>query len=330
MDIAQNEFNPPAVLRNPYIQSLLASKNFRSWGSSPVKSTAKKTILTIDNSVRLLAYLSANTQQTPKGIVIFLHGWEGSVDSSYILTTSTLLFQMGYSVIRINFRDHGRSHHLNKGLFFASKLNEVFQAVKISAQSCGMLPAFLIGFSLGGNFALRIALHCQHESIKNLKHVLAISPVLNPNKTTSIIDNTTFIRNYFLKKWRRSLSIKQCLYPQYYHFEDILKLNTIREITDKLIRSYSDFLNATTYFNAYTINRVMLQTVQIPTTIITSMDDPIIPIDEFSRLSPNETLHLAIQRFGGHNGFIGGWSLKSWCAPQIVRLFDGIVQQESN
>ena len=327
--IARDACHPPTLLRNPYLQSLLASKNVRSWGGSEVRRNAREIVLTIDDSIRLLAYYTAFRSGTPKGIVVFLHGWEGSVDSAYIIATSAILYQSGYSIFRINYRDHGHSHHLNQGLFLASRLTEVFEAVKWGAQSGGNIPAFLIGFSLGGNFAMRIGRHCRHDPIKNLKHIIAISPVLNPSKTTSIIDNTHLIRNYFLKKWRRSLSKKQRLYPKHYHFEDIIKFNSIWKITEKLIQRYSGFPNANAYFNAYTIDYGLLQSLKIPTTVITSMDDPIIPIEDFDALNQMDMLRLAIQRFGGHNGFISGWLLKSWYARQIVRLLDSIVRQES-
>ena len=47
------------------------------------------------------------------------------------------------------------------------------------------VPAFIVGFSLGGNFALRIARRCRREPIDNLRHVFCISPVLDPEKATA-------------------------------------------------------------------------------------------------------------------------------------------------
>ena len=64
------------------------------------------------------------------GQVILLHGWEGSADSTYILRTGNALYRRGYDIFRLNFRDHGDSHHLNRGIFYAVLLEEVFQAVR--------------------------------------------------------------------------------------------------------------------------------------------------------------------------------------------------------
>ncbi len=61
---------------------------------------------------------------------MLLCGWEGSVNSAYILGTGKFLYNHGYSVFRLNYRDHGDSHALNPGLFYAALLDEVFKAVQ--------------------------------------------------------------------------------------------------------------------------------------------------------------------------------------------------------
>ncbi len=39
---------------------------------------------------------------------MLMHGWEGSADSLYLLSASQSLFEAGFEVVRLNFRDHGR------------------------------------------------------------------------------------------------------------------------------------------------------------------------------------------------------------------------------
>ncbi|MCK7507659.1 MAG: alpha/beta hydrolase [Desulfobacterales bacterium] len=94
--------------------------------------------------------------------------------------TGRALFRRGYDVFRLNFRDHGRSHHLNSGIFYAARLPEVFEAVRTAARSAGARPVFLIGFSLGANFALRVALRCARNPIPKLKHVGGHQPRARP------------------------------------------------------------------------------------------------------------------------------------------------------
>ena len=78
------------------------------------------------------------------------------------------------------------------------------------ARQAGELPVFLLGFSLGANFSLRIAIKHTKTPVERLKGVFAVSPPLDPYKTTLAIDEAPALyRKYFLRKWKRSLKKKQ-------------------------------------------------------------------------------------------------------------------------
>lgn len=323
-------FHPPLILKGPLMQSVLASSRLRTIGKNQMKRVAKNTILTSNSGVRLTGEVSTASLTPPKGGVIILHGWEGSIDSTYVMQTGKHLHRCGYTVYRINLRDHGNSHHLNKGLFFATLLDETFEAVSQAASQLAELKAmhvFLVGFSLGGNFALRIARRAEKQPIYNLKHVVAISPVLDPNKATDCIDNQPFLQYYFLRKWTRSLKQKESCFPKKYNFSNVMKLGNIRSITDELIPRYSSFKNALDYFQGYTLTGSALSDINTPTTIIISKDDPVIPIDDFMKLELNPRTELVIHPNGGHNGFIETILLSSWYEGKLSKCFDQIVKK---
>ena len=185
------------------------------------------------------------------------------------------------------------------------------------------VPAFIVGFSLGGNFALRIARRCRREPIDNLRHVVCISPVLDPEKATARIDAIPYIRIYFLKKWRRSVRLKQALYPQRYDFSPLSAETSVRGLTDALLAGYSDFSSTRAYFKTYTVLGDALHRIPLPLTLLTAADDPIIAVEDFEQLRLNRFARLSIQHHGGHNGFIEGFGLQSWYEPLLVELFDG-------
>ena len=151
---------------------------------------SREIIINTSAGSKLLSFLSRHP--VSKGLIILLHGWEGSSSSAYVLATGDYFYNLGFSICRLNLRDHGDSHHLNEGLFHGALLEETFEAVNYLSQQSENLPVYLIGFSLGGNFALRIAMKHYRIPIANLKHVFAISPPLDPYKTTLAIDNGYF------------------------------------------------------------------------------------------------------------------------------------------
>jgi len=303
------------------LQTVLGSKRPGCFRPRSLPSSSR--VLGVEGGVRLSGALSLVKTAPARGLAILLHGWEGSMDSAYVAATGQYLFRHGFNIFRLNFRDHGDSHSLNRGLFYATLLDEVCQAVIAAARMIPGVPVFLCGFSLGGNFALRIARAWSHKPPTDidLKHVTAISPVLDPSKATDAIDGHRAIRRYFLKKWQRSLRMKQRLFPESYDFADILNLSTIRQMTEKLLSRYSTYPNAAAYFAGYTLCGRDLESVSIPTTIITSKDDPIIPVEDFYHLSVNRHLRLIIHLYGGHNGFISSWRGQAWYENYLLHIF---------
>jgi predicted alpha/beta-fold hydrolase len=257
--------------------------------------------------------------------VTLIHGWEGSSDSSYILSTGNYLYEKGYDIFRLNLRDHGNSHHLNENLFHGALIDETFQAVSNVARLSDHLPYYIIGFSMGANFALRIALKHFSSPILSLRHVICVSPALDPYKATLSIDESLPIyRYYFLNKWKRSLQKKQSLFPKRYDFQDILKLKTCMALTEAIMPYYPDFKSYREYFNHYTLSGNVFANLSVPVTIIASEDDPVVPISDLYNIKNNKLLHLLIQKYGGHCGFLNFMPFECW----YEKIVENILEQE--
>ena len=158
-----DRFDPGPGIRNPHLQSILASLKLRVRGANPL-SAARELILDAGGGVRLQGFWSRH-DPTGRGLVAMIHGWEGSAASAYMLSCGRTLFREGFDIFRLNLRDHGDSHHLNEDLFHGARIDEVFQAMTAVAALSPGTPFFIVGFSLGGNFALRIALRAGNGSL---------------------------------------------------------------------------------------------------------------------------------------------------------------------
>lgn len=321
---AADAFHPRFPLKNAHVQSILSSLRIRAIGARAWISGSREQTLTSDAGVRLQGFYTPLRNTASKGLVILLHGWEGSAESTYILTTGRYLYENGYEIFRLNYRDHGHSHHLNAGLFFATNLGEVFESVRQAAALSKAAPVFLAGFSLGGNFALRIAAECAAFPIPSLRHVVAISPVLDPSNATDRIDRAPLYREYFLKKWRRSLRKKQHLFPERYHFNGaLLRSESCRKMTEALLSHQCEFKTPDEYFDGYNLTGGRLKKMAVPTTLITAADDPIIAVDDFERLQLSLETRMIIHRHGGHNGFITGLFSGTWHERFMTGVFGG-------
>jgi hypothetical protein len=319
----EDRFIPQSFARNPHIQTIFASLKLRAMGKHTLFSAATEMTIEAGNGARLLGYYSRHLNNPSIGLITLIHGWEGSSDSTYVISTGYYFYKKGYDIFRLNLRDHGPSHHLNEGLFHGVLLEETFNAVSRVAEFSKDKPYYLIGFSLGGNFAMRVARKYSDTSIPNLKHVFSISPALDPYKSTLAIDRSPALyRYYFLSKWKQSLKKKQSAFPKIYDFNEALKLDTVLGITEAIMCYYPDFPTYRDYFNHYTLRADMFSHLQIPLTLIASTDDPILPKEDILTLKENHYLHLSIQQYGGHCGFLRPFPHGCW----YERKIDDILQ----
>jgi predicted alpha/beta-fold hydrolase len=317
------DFKPPFYLRSPMVQTILNSSGLRRRCGKKMRDAAEEQIIDAGDGVRLQGFLSRQKNISPRGLVILLHGWEGSADSAYIIHTGEYLFSAGYNVFRLNYRDHGATHSLNEGLFLGTLIDEVFNAVRKAAADADGIPVFIAGWSIGANFAVRIARRCGDKKIPGLKMIAAVNPPLDPMKATEMIDESPLIRSYFVKKWKRSLAKKQKVFPQIYDINDVLAKKGCMEMTEAFLPRYSRYKNAAEYFSNYTLKSGYLDRIKVPLTIIMSKDDPVISSDDFYRVNMSAFVKLIMQSYGGHCGYITGLKLNAWYEPLMLELFNG-------
>ena len=314
-------FHPPYGMGNRHIQSMFGSSRLRKFlmrrRAVDVLRLSRGEVLKCSDGVRLKGYFTPQPESS-KGLVIFLHGWEGSADSAYVLSCAALLYRSGFEIFRLNFRDHGDTHNLNQGLFHSCRINEVVEAVGCIQKLHRAQKTFLVGYSLGGNFALRIGVRAEVAGL-DLAKVVAICPVLRPRSTLEALENGFWLyHHYFLKKWKNSLRAKEKYFPERYNFGNLGRFRTISEATDFFVRNYSDFPNLNTYLEGYSLTGDVLADLSVLSHLIVAADDPIIPCEDLSALVASEALRVTVLPNGGHCAFFSNYWLESWVDTKVL------------
>jgi len=320
-------FRPARWLRGRHFQTILPSFPLHrarvERRAAPLLATSEELLLDCGDGVKLQAFHSSHARrgrEPGKRLAILLHGWEGSADSQYLLSLAQSLFAADFEVVRLNLRDHGATHHLNRELFHSCRLPEVVGAVRALAQKFNGLPMVLAGFSLGGNFMLRVAAHAEGRHLP-IERVVAISPVLDPAVTLDTLERATPIyHGYFVRKWSRSLAKKQLAWPGHYDFDELLRVRNLREMTRQLVLLHTEYPKLEDYLAGYSITGNRLTTLAAPATIFTSLDDPIIDNTDLARLARAPRLDIVTTAHGGHCGFIESLGDTNWIDVQAVRL----------
>lgn len=320
-------FYPAFGLRNTHTQSILNSSAFRRRivfrRSSALLDAEQEWMVDGGNGVKLLGHYSPQPSGS-RGLVVLFHGWEGSSRSNYIVGLGSLLYAQGYDVFRLNFRDHGDSHHINAGIFHSCRLDEIIHAVKDIQQRLGATNWALAGYSLGGNFALRVALAAPVSGL-SLARVVAVSPVISPANTLKAMEDGPGGRyeDYYIRKWARSVHLKQKFFPDAYDYDEWHRLEGLRAKTDFMATRYYEFESLEQYFEGYSVAGDRLAALETPTTILTSADDMVIPIGDFQTLPKNGNIELLVTRYGGHCAFLKNWKMDSWADDLVIDRVSG-------
>jgi len=314
---------PPWWLRSPHMQTMLGSSPWRiRRGAELLAATGATTtahVLDAGEGVRLQGLFSTPADREPRGLALLLHGWEGSAESSYMRLTAARLLEQGFATFRLNFRDHGDTHHLNEALFHSNRIDEVVQAAGDLVRRFPHRPLVAAGYSLGGNFALRLALRAPAAGLP-LARVAAVCPVIDPAVTMAHMERGWHVYlRYFERRWRASLLRKRALWPQRHAFDDRTLQQGMRALTTWLVERHTDFGTLDAYFDGYSIAGDRLGVLQVPAEILMAEDDPVIPVGDFHalRLPPHVRLELA--RHGGHCGFLLGASMDGYAESWVAR-----------
>jgi hypothetical protein len=314
-------FRPPALLGHRHVQSTITQAPWRRYrvlqAAERLLGCAREVVLDCGEGVRLQGFMSAN-RGGGRGFVVLLHGWEGSADSSYILSAGSALLEAGFSVFRLNLRDHGDTKALNEGLFHSCRIDEVVGAVRRIRELAGTGHFSLVGQSLGGNFALRVGARAEGVGL-TIDRIIAVCPVLKPASTMRALDEGLWIyRRYFLSRWRKSLFAKAGAFPHLYDFGDLRRFGTLTAMTEFFVERYTEFDSLNQYLSGYAITGDVLRGLEVPSRIILAVDDPVIPVEDLDEVAAAPTLEVSLSRHGGHCGFVDAAFGPTWSDRAIV------------
>ena len=331
--ITPSPYRPAFWLRSPHLQSFLSTSPMRrtrgAWLLRRGGAVSRPYIVDGGDGVRLEGVHSRLPDRAPRALALLLHGWEGSIESSYMRTTAAHLLQAGFEVFRLNFRDHGDTHHLNEALFHSNRIDEVVNAARdVAARFLGDSgrPMVVAGYSLGGNFALRVAARARAAGLP-VARVAAVCPVLDPAVTmTRMEQGIPFYLRYFERKWRASLRRKRDNFPQFYDFDDSVLTLGMRDLTRWMVERHTDFDGLDAYFNGYSVAGDRLAAMDVPAHILTSADDPVIPVEEFHALRLPAGSAIEIAQWGGHCGFLDSLRMdgyaERWVTARLAAALD--------
>lgn len=317
------EYIPPLVYRNGHSNTIAAASFLRKVYAERVSHNLRKQseshILSLPMDVQLQGLLTTHKASHQKPLVMILHGWLGCADSLYLLPIASKLYKEGFNIFRLNFRDHGGTQYLNKELFHSCRLNEVLDATQAIQQQIPHSKFYILGFSLGGNFALRIGTKAKDKNL-TIDKIISVCPVMD---ATNALDETKSMSKiyteYYLRRWKNMLNVKHQLFPENYDLVAINKQSSLIDMTEHLLLKYTEFDSVKNYLEGYSITGDSLTSLSVTSDVFIAEDDPVIPSHDWKNLYASQYLKIHHTQFGGHCGYLNGIFNNNWIDEQIIK-----------
>lgn len=303
--LAKEPFIPHPLIENAHLQTIMAS--FIPRPASILAQVSEERLFNGAAGVRVLARCSWQRYRLKAPTLLLVHGLEGSSESPYMLGTAAKGLTAGFNVVRLNIRSCGGSDHLTPTIYHAGQIDDLRRVIEELRECDGVDDLYLIGFSLGGNMALKLAGELGAAVPCSVRGIVAVSPSIHlPSCIAAIESRSNLIYHLrFVRSLRNSLRRKAKLFPDRYDASRLKGVWTIREFDNRYTAPHSGFRDAADYYERASA-LPFLRAIRVPTLIVHAKDDPLIPFPPFeqARIEANPNIMLLAPERGGHVGFL--------------------------
>jgi len=303
-------FDP--LVRNPHLQTVLA--HYWKRPDAAKEFPVQRRLFQTEPSVHVLV-LSQRPRDEARGEVVMVHGLEGSGEAGYMRSLSVAALRAGFAAHRFHMRTCGGTEKLCRTLYHAGLTSDL-REVLCQMRAEGRAPAFLVGFSLGGNVVLKLAGELGEAARDLAQGACAVSTPLDLAACAHRIgepDNRVYEAR-FVRRMRARLCATGL-----YRREQFNGLRTIVELDDRFTAPSFGLGNAANYYRTQSAVGY-LESIRIPALLIQARDDSFIPFSIYEspamRAKPN--IQLVVTEYGGHLGFLGRRPHRFWLDDAIM------------
>jgi predicted alpha/beta-fold hydrolase len=249
---------------------------------------------------------------TPAGHVVLLHGLEGSGKAGYMRSMSASALAAGYAVHRFHMRSCGGTESHCNTLYHAGLTGDLLAFLRqLDA------PAYLVGFSLGGNVALKLAGELGESAAPLIHGVCAVSTALDLAACARRIhqpDNFLYERRFVRHMLARLRATGR------YTERDLAGLHSVIGIDDRITAPSFGFGNAENYYRTQSALG-FLDAISVPVLLIQAKDDTFVPFAAFKSeaVRRNPHIELLATEHGGHVGFIARRPPRLWLDETVIQ-----------
>jgi uncharacterized protein len=306
------------LVRNPHLLTILGNFARRRLDLERFPVTEQK--LETEPGVSILIH-SHHPVGEPVGEIVLIHGLEGSSHAGYIRSMSQLALEHGFAVHRTNMRSCGGTDDDCRTMYHAGLTGDTL-AILRQIRARTDVPLFLVGYSLGGNVALKLAGELGDADRDLLTGVVGVSTPIDLAACVRALrkPENRLYEWRFLRALRDRIRRRAAKYPNSYSVAKLAEVRSVYEFDNAFVAPFFGFGTADNYYETQSSIR-FLPSIRIPTLLVQAKDDPMIPFGIFSdpRLTANPNIEVRAVEHGGHLGFLADSAPRFWVDRVILK-----------
>ena len=299
-----NKFVPARHLDGGHRMTLFTWARTRNFPSLPAPTCR---YFNVADDTQVLAHCHWQKARHERPTLIALHGLEGSSAAHYMRGLADKSYRAGFNAILLNQRNCGNTEHLSKGLYHSGLSVDPANVIRELVEVDELTDIVVVGYSLGGNLGLKLAGAYGHAPPAAVKAVCAVSPTMDLAICVDALEkkeNALYQWN-FVRNLKRRMRRKAQALPGLFNLKALNSVRTVRDFDNAYTAPHHGFKDAADYYHQASSLRV-IDRISIPTLIISAIDDPFIPSEQFDNelIKTNPRIMTAISQHGGHCGFL--------------------------
>ncbi len=233
----------------------------------------------------------------PRGELVLVHGMESSSEASYMLGMAQAALASGYAVHRFNIRSCGGTERLCPNLYHGGLTADLRRFLETLGR-----PAFVTGYSLGGNIVLKLAGELGERGAELMAGICAVSAPIDLLACAARLGSRE--NRLYERRFVRKLGKKVEGTGRFPHCR-ASRLRSVRDLDEQYTAVLWGFRGASDYYQSQS-SQHYLADIRVRTLMLQARDDPIIPFESFRHpaIRENRLITMLAAEHGGHLGFL--------------------------
>ncbi|MBA3815146.1 MAG: alpha/beta fold hydrolase [Parachlamydiaceae bacterium] len=305
-------FKPLPGLSSPHAQTIVAS--FTRPGITPPSNPL---LVPLKDGDAIFCEVSQPLDWVEnKKTIVMVHGLAGSTTSNYMVRIARKLFEAGYRVVRVNLRGSGQGSHLARLPYHGGSSGDVLAVLQHLKELTPYSPFVLVGFSLGGNIALKLSGELDSDCTSLLESTIAICSPIDLEETIHLLAKPA-------NKLYQRFYLGQML-QQTQRWTKGREISSLYEYDSLITAPIWGFSSAEAYYR-HSSSRYYLPNIKHPCYVLLTEDDPFVDHRQLMSCPLPSNIKVALCQNGGHMGFLGWTGMEHrhfWLDQHLLNWID--------